>query len=126
MFVKCGGICSSLMSSRLMSTRSRTTGSKIVTGLGISVAISPGAPRLGERVHLDELQVVAGILAADQAVERQAHPLDVDVLPVVAHRAAHVHQHDGGALGRVARAMDLDVVRLEPQRQARARRGAWR
>ena len=62
-----------------------------------------------------------GILAADQAFERQGHPLDVDVLPVVAHRAAHVHQHAGGALGRVARAMDLDVVLTEADRQCRGR-----
>ncbi len=60
-------------------------------------------PRLGERVHLDELEEVAGVLAADQTVQGQAHPLGVDVLPVVAHRAAHV-DHDGRcALGRVAR-----------------------
>ena len=42
-------------------------------------------PRLGEGIHLDELQEVAGIFAADQAVQGQAHALDVDVLPVVAH-----------------------------------------
>ena len=74
-------------------------------------------PRLGERVHLDELQEIAGIFAADQAVEGQAHALDVDVLTVVAHRAGHVEQHDRGALGIVARLVDDDVFGLETHRQ---------
>ncbi len=77
-------------------------------------------PRLGEGVHLDELQEIAGIFAADQAVQRQAHALDVDVLAVVTHRAAHVEQHRRGALGIVARLVDDDVFGLEPDRQARS------
>ena len=76
-------------------------------------------PQLGEGVDLDEAQPVAGILAADQAVQGQAHPLDVDVEPVVTHRAAHVQEHGGGALGRVAGAVDDDVFRAHPQGQAR-------
>ncbi len=76
--------------------------------------------RLGDRVHLDELQEIAGILGADQAVQRQAHALDVDVLGLVAHRAAHVEQDAGGALGIVARALDDDVLGLHAQRQAGA------
>ena len=79
MFVKCGGICSSLMRGSLMSALSRTTGSKIVTGLGISAGDFGESPRLGEGVHLDELQEIARIFAANQAVEGQAHALDVDV-----------------------------------------------
>ena len=85
--------------------------------LGQQIDDFAAGPRLGERVHLDEVQVVAGVLAADQPVQCQAHPLDVDVLAVVPHRAAHVHHDDRGALGRVAGAVDDDVLRFQPQRQ---------
>ena len=38
--------------------------------------------------------------------------------PLVAHRAAHVQQHHGGALGRVAGAMDLRCLPADPHGQA--------
>ena len=40
MLVKCGGTSNSVIRGSLMSARSRTTGSVIVTGLGSSAAIS--------------------------------------------------------------------------------------
>ena len=117
--MKCGGICTSLMSGSLMSAFSRTNGSQIVTGLGISEAISPAGRGLANVNISMNCRKSPGYSRADQAVEGQAHPLDVDVLPVVAHRAAHVHEHRRGALGRVARAVDDDVFGLEPHRQRR-------
>ncbi len=86
--------------------------------LGHEVDDASRLDQFGERVHFDEAQPVAGVLAADQSFERQPHALDVDVLAVVAHRAAHVHEHARGALGRVARAVNLDVVGVEPHRHA--------
>src|SRR5262249_35179912 len=59
--------------------------------------------------------------AADQTLKGKAHSLHVDVLAVVAHRAAHVHEHDRRAFGVVARAVNLDIVWLEPNRQPRPR-----
>ena len=76
--------------------------------------------RLREGVHLDELQKIARIFAANQSFERQAHALDVDVLTAVAHRAAHIHQHGGGAFRRVARAVDFDILGLHAHRNMRA------
>ncbi len=82
--------------------------------------------RLRDRVHLDELQEVAGVLLADEPIECERHPLHVDVLAFVAHRAAHIHQHGGRALRSVPRAMNDDVFRHEPDasvgfRSAKAR-----
>ena len=126
MLVKCGGICSSLIVR--IAHVGLETHYRVVERhrLGHQGGDLRDVPRLGEGVHLDELQEVAGIFAADQPVQRQAHALDVDVLAVVAHRAAHVQQHGGGALGVVAGAVDLDVLGLEPHRQAGAARAAWR
>ena len=69
--------------------------------------------RLGERVHFDELQKIAGIFPPDESIERKPHALAVDVLPAVPHGAGHVHDHDGGALGVVARVMDFDVIGMK-------------
>ena len=68
--------------------------------------------RLGNGEYLDELQEIARIFAADESVEGQAHALDVDVQAVVTHRSAHVQQYHGCAFGRVARAVDYDIVGL--------------
>ena len=94
--------------------------------LGQQLGDLAGGTRLGEGVHLDELEKIAGVFAANQTVEGQAHAFDVDVLSAVAHRAAHIHQHGGGALGIVARAVDDDVFGFHSQRQAWCRRGSWR
>ena len=40
--------------------------------------------QFGEGADLDETQPVAGIFAADQALQGQAHPLDSDIQFVVA------------------------------------------
>ena len=89
-------------------------------GLGHQLDELARRRRAGEREHLDQLQEVARIFAADQPLQGQRHPLDVDVLPVVAHRAAHVHDHGGGALGRVPRAVNDDVFLGQLHRQAAA------
>ena len=80
MLVKCGGICISLMSRVAHVGLQPHDGIEDRHRLGHQVDDFAGVPRLGEGVDLDELQVIARILAADQAVQRQAHPLDVDVL----------------------------------------------
>ena len=87
-------------------------------GLGHHIDDAAGLDELGEAVDFDEADPVARVFAADEAFEGQGHALDVDVLAVVAHRAAHVHQDASRALGRVAGAMDLDVVLVEAERHA--------
>ena len=78
-------------------------------GLGHQLDDFARRRRPGECVHLDHLQIVARIFAADQPFQGQGHSLDVHVLAVVAHRAAHVHDDARRALGRVARAVNDDV-----------------
>lgn len=69
---------------------------------------------LGEAVHLDELQVIAGVFLADQAVESEGHAFAVDILAAGAHGAGHIHDDAGGALGVVAGEVDFDVVLVQP------------
>ena len=76
-------------------------------------------PWLREREHLDELEEVAGVLAADEAVQRQAHPLHVHVHSVVAHGAGHVEQHARRGLRVYFRFVNHDVVGRHPNGQAR-------
>ncbi len=90
-----------------------------MTGLGINSMISPGGAELGERVHLDESQEVAGVLALNQTLQRQRHSFDVHVLAVVSHRTAHVHDHGGGTLGMIASLMDFNVIAIAIESAAR-------
>lgn len=81
-------------------------------------------PRLGKRVHLDALQVIARVLRADQGVEREGHPLHMDVLPAVPHRARHVHQdaRRAGLLRVLWITMSSDRIRTPgPERASQPR-----
>ena len=60
-------------------------------------------------VHFDKADKVAGEFAANQPVHRQRHSFDVDVLPVVAHRTAHVHDDHGCGFWVVSRFVNFDV-----------------
>ena len=70
-------------------------------------------PRLSECIHLDELQEVTGVFAANQAIEGESHPFHVHVLIVVSHRTGHIEQHAGCGFGRVPRCMNENVVGLQ-------------
>ena len=59
-------------------------------------ALVRDVPPARQRSDLDKVHEITWILAADQPVQRQGHALHVDVLHAPAHRAAHVHAHDGG------------------------------
>ena len=84
-------------------------------GLGHHFDDLAGAFELREGRHFDHGEVIARVFFADDAFKREGHAFDVDVLAVVAHRAAHVHDHRRGALGVVARFVDDDVVGLHSQ-----------
>ena len=73
-----------------------------------------------ESVHLDKIQIVARILGANQPIHRQSHSLDIDVLAVVTHRAAHIHDDYGRGFGIVPSSMDFDVFRFESNRSLAA------
>ena len=72
--------------------------------------ISPLSLYFAERIHLDKVQVVAGILAAYQAFHGQCHSFDVDVLSVISHGSAHIHDDHGRAFGIVSCFVDFDVI----------------
>ena len=69
-----------------------------------------GWPQLGKRKHLDESQKIPWVLRGDEPLQGQGHAFDVDVLAVVAHRSAHVHDDHGRAFGTVSRLEDLDII----------------
>jgi hypothetical protein len=79
-----------------------------------------GAARLGEGIHLDKLQKISRIFAADQPLQCQAHPFHVHVQSAVPHRTAHIHEHRGGAFRRVASPVYLNVFAPQPQRESRS------
>ena len=108
-----------------MSAQSRTYGFENRDRLRKQFGDFASRSRFGEREHLDELQIIARVFAANQPLQRQTHAFDVDVLPVVTHRAAHVHQHGGGTFRVVAGTMNDDIFALHPQRQFRRRRESW-
>jgi len=70
--------------------------------------------------QLDETQSVPGELTANETFQGESHPFDVHVLSVVPHRTAHVHQHHRGAFGRIAGAVDNQILGGKPHRQPRA------
>jgi len=72
--------------------------------------------RFGERVEFDKPQKIPGELRGDQPVQGQSHAFHIDVLPVVSHRTAHVHEHDGGAPRVVSRAMHFHIPSLHAER----------
>ncbi len=72
--------------------------------------------QFGERVHFDEPKKVAGIFALDQSLHCQCHSFDIDVLSLVPHRSAHVHDHAGRAFGMIAGLVDFDVFAAQSQR----------
>ena len=74
-----------------------------------------GPAQPGEGVHLDDLQEVARVLAANEPVERERHLLARDVLAAVAHRTGHVEDERRRALGRAAGPMHDEILRRRPR-----------
>ncbi len=72
--------------------------------------------KFGEREHFDKPQEVTWVIGLNQRLEGKAHPFDVDVLAVIAHRTAHVHDDHGRTFGMVACAMHFDLVTAQTQR----------
>src|ERR1043165_4478678 len=109
MLVKWGGIRASDMSGLRMPALRWALGGGEGTGLGEQGGGVGGGAGLGEAVHLDEGEEIAGVFAADEAVEGEGHALHVDVLAVVAHGAGHVEEDGRRRFGGVLGAVDFDV-----------------
>ena len=66
----------------------------------------------GEVGEADQVEVVLRVLALDERVERQRHPLGGHPVPPQRHREGQVDQQGGGGPGTRLRLDQLEVVRL--------------
>ena len=74
----------------------------------------------------DQVQRVVRVAALDQRVQRERHLLGVDEVTAQRHRERQVEQQRGRGLGALLGLDHLEVVGVQPDRLARARRARRR
>ena len=116
MLVKCGWICVSETLGSLMSHHNRTQGSWTVTGLGIISKISPGERILANVYISTNFRKSPGYSLLINPCNASAHAFHIDILTLIPHRAAHIHDDAGRTLGMIASFVNDDIIATQTDR----------
>ena len=64
-------------------------------------------------VHFDEAQMVPGVFTGDEPLQSQSHLLYIDVLPLVTHASAHIHNNGGRTFRGISSLVYNNIVTLD-------------